>query len=142
MTSPASEPESLRPRVLIVEDYAPMRRALARLLGPEFDVTGVGDGRGGIETAERLQPDVTLVDLHLPDIDGLEVCRTIRRANPGAKLIVFSGVQDPLVEAKALAAGALAFVWKADVGTKLLPAIAEALGVPEPGPGRVQYDAL
>ena len=84
-----------RPRVLLADDHAGIVRALERMLSLECDVVGVvADGSEVAEAAARLQPVVTVVDLNLPNVSGLEACRRILRTNPRAKVILITGMVD------------------------------------------------
>jgi CheY-like chemotaxis protein len=80
---PAAEPQPLRGlRVLLVDDHADSRRAVAAILGGEGAlVTEAGDGRSALQHLEESPPDVLLLDLRLPDVDGVDVLKTVR-ANP------------------------------------------------------------
>ena len=85
-----------RPRVLIAEDHPGVAKAVCRVLALDCDVVGsVADGSAVLEAAQRLQPDVIVVDLNLPNVNGLEACRQITQVNPEAKVIVFSAMNDP-----------------------------------------------
>jgi DNA-binding NarL/FixJ family response regulator len=102
-----------RPRVLIAEDHPGMAKAVCRLLSLDCDVVGtVADGSAVLEAAQRLQPDVIVVDLNLPDVDGFEACRQIMQVKPEAKVIVFSAMNDPAIRQRSLEVGASAFVCK------------------------------
>ena len=102
-----------RPRVLIAEDHPGVAKAVCRMLSLECDVVGtVADGSAVLEAARRLQPDVIVVDLNLPQVHGLEVCRQITQVNPKAKVIVFSAMNDPDVRQRSVEVGASAFVCK------------------------------
>jgi DNA-binding NarL/FixJ family response regulator len=102
-----------RPRVLIADDHADLVKALSRLLAADCDVVGsVADGSAVLEAAERLRPDVVVVDLNLPNLNGLAVCRRITHAHPGMKVVVFTAMNDPDVRQRALDVGASAFVFK------------------------------
>lgn len=81
------------PTVLIVDDNAGFRDAARSLLHEEgFDVIGVaGDGRGAVERAVALSPDVVLLDIQLPDIDGFEVARRLAVAAPATSVVFVSG---------------------------------------------------
>jgi len=104
-----------------------MVKALERVLSLECDVVGaVADGREVAEAAARLQPVVTVVDLNLPNVSGLEACRRILRANPRAKVILISGMIDETIGAEALAAGASACLPKLAAGNELVVAIRRA----------------
>jgi DNA-binding NarL/FixJ family response regulator len=87
--------------------------ALGRVLAPECDVVGViADGREAADAAARLQPAVIVVDMNLPHVDGLEVCRRIMRHNPRVKIIVITAMGDDTARDEALAAGASGFFLK------------------------------
>jgi DNA-binding NarL/FixJ family response regulator len=105
---------SKRPRILIADDHPGVTNAVCRLLAPECDVVGtVADGSAVLEATQRLLPDVILVDLNLPNVNGLEACRQIKRAYPEAKVIVFSAMNDPEVQQQCFDVGASAFLFKA-----------------------------
>ena len=102
-----------RPRVLVADDHAEVTKAICRLLALECEVVGtVADGSAVLEAVQRLQPDVTVVDLNLPTVSGLEACRQITQANPKAKVIVFTAMNDPIIRQRAIEMGASAFVCK------------------------------
>jgi two-component system invasion response regulator UvrY len=102
-------------------------KALERVLSLECDVVGVvADGSDVAEAAARLQPVVTVVDLNLPNVSGLEACRRILQTNPRAKVILITGMIDETIRAEALAAGASAFVPKLAGGNELVVAIRRA----------------
>ena len=102
-----------RPRVLIAEDHQGMAKAVSRLLSLDCEVVAtVADGSAVVEAVQRLQPDVIVVDLHLPNVNGLEVCRQITQLNPAAKVIVFSAMNDPDIRQRSFESGASAFVFK------------------------------
>ena len=102
-----------RPRVLIAEDHPEVAKAVCRLLALHCEVVAsVEDGRAAVEAAQRLQPDVIVVDLNLPHVNGLDACRVIVQENPSARVIVFSAMNDPDVKRRAIEVGASAFVCK------------------------------
>jgi DNA-binding NarL/FixJ family response regulator len=106
-----------RPRVLIAEDHPGVAKAVYRVLALDCEVVGmVSDGSALLEAAQRLQPDVFVVDLNLPNVNGLEACRRITQVNPDAKVIVFSANNDPDVIQRSFEVGASAFVCKGDAG--------------------------
>jgi len=116
-----------RPRVLLADDHPGMVKALERVLALECDVVGVvADGSEVAEAAARLQPVVIVVDLNLPNVSGLEVCRRILQTNPRAKVIVITGMIDETIRADALAAGASDFVAKLAAGKELIVAVRRA----------------
>lgn len=118
---------SLRPRVLLADDHPGVVKALTRLLSFECDVVGiVSDGTEAAPAALRLQPVVVIVDVNLPNVNGLEVCREIIRNDAAARVIVMSGMIDDDVADEARAAGALKFFDKTAMGDELILAIKEA----------------
>ena len=99
-----------RPRVLLVDDHPGVVKALGGALSPECDVVGViADGREVADAAKRLQPVVIVVDLNLPSVSGLEVCRQITQKNPRVKIIVITAMANDAIRDEALAAGASGF---------------------------------
>ena len=105
--------ETRRPRVLVADDHAEVTKAICRLLALECEVVGtVADGSAVFEAVQRLQPDVTVVDLNLPTVSGLEACRQITQANPKAKVIVFTAMNDPDIRQRSFEVGASGFVFK------------------------------
>jgi two-component system, NarL family, invasion response regulator UvrY len=104
---------STRPRVLVADDYPDMVKAVTRLLALDCEIVGsVADGSALLETARRLQPDVIVLDVNLPNIRSLEACRQITRVNPAMKVIMFTAMDDPNASQAFLEAGACAFVSK------------------------------
>ena len=118
-----------RPRVLIAEDHPGVAKAVCRVLSLDCDVVGtVADGSEVLEAVRQLHPDVIVVDLNLPRVNGLEVCRQIAQLNPEAKVIVFSAMNDPDVQQRAFEAGASAFVSKLGDNGNLLSTIKRLCG--------------
>ena len=102
-----------RPRVLLVDDHPGIVQALGRVLSPACDVVGViADGREVADAAARLQPVVIVLDLNLPNVSGLDVCRQVTRNNPRVRVIMITAMADDAIRDEALAAGASGFVHK------------------------------
>ncbi len=102
-----------RPRVLLADDYPDMVKAVSRLLALDCDVVGsVADGSALLEAAQRLQPDVLVLDVNLPNIQSLEACREMTGMNSAMKVIVFTAMDDPNLRQAFVEAGASAFVSK------------------------------
>lgn len=115
---------STRPRVLLADDHPGVARALSRLLSFECDVVGVvGDGCEVADAAARLQPVVVVLDVNLPNVNGLDVCRQIIRDNPRARVIVISAMIDAALARAARQAGASVFFDKTSMGDELVLAI-------------------
>jgi DNA-binding NarL/FixJ family response regulator len=104
---------STRPRVLLADDYPDIVKAVGRLLALDCEVVGsVADGSGLLEAAQRLAPDVIVLDVNLPNISSLKACREITRVHPEMKVIMFTAMEDSDLSQKFLEAGASAFVSK------------------------------
>ena len=102
-----------RPRVLIAEDHPGVAKAVCRMLALDCDVVGtLADGSAVLEAAQRLQPDVIVVDLNLPYVHGLEASRQIKQVKPELMVIVFSAMNDPDLKQRSVEVGASAFVSK------------------------------
>jgi DNA-binding NarL/FixJ family response regulator len=113
-------------RVLLVEDYEPFRQLICRVLKqrPEFQVIGqASDGLQAVQQAESLQPDLILLDLGLPKLNGLEAARQIRGLAFGAKLLFVSQESSSDIVRETLRSGGQGYVHKARAKTDLLPAI-------------------
>lgn len=118
-----------RPRVLLADDYPDLVKAVARLLAQHCDVVGsVADGSDLLDAARRLHPDVIVLDLNLPNVNGLEACRQIRQAFPEMRVILFSAVSDAEIGEHFLTAGASAFVSKLAPVNSLLSTIQQLCG--------------
>jgi DNA-binding NarL/FixJ family response regulator len=102
-------------RVLIVDDHAVIRDGLRRLLGgvSDFEVVGaVGDGAAALVAAQLHCPDVVVMDLSMPVLDGIEATRRLRTVSPGARVVVLTSTFDRHRIADALEAGAVGFLLK------------------------------
>jgi DNA-binding NarL/FixJ family response regulator len=98
-----------RIKVLIVDDHAVLRQALRMLLENQPEVEVVGDasnGREALECSERLHPDVVLMDMVMPGLNGLEATRQIRRRAPKSKILILTGYMEDEQILAALRAGA------------------------------------
>jgi two-component system response regulator NreC len=113
-----------RIKVLIVDDHAVLRQALKMLLENQSEVDVVGDagnGREALEAVERLHPDVVLMDMVMPGLNGLEATRQIRRRSPKSKVLILTGYMEDEQILAALRAGASGYVVKkSDVQELLL----------------------
>ncbi len=114
----------VRPRVLLADDYPGLLTALQRLLQSSCEVIGqVSNGGELLEAATRLKPDVIVADLRMPEVDGLEACRQLRRSMPQAKVIILTAADDAAVQTRAFECGASAFVLKSRVADDLVTAV-------------------
>ncbi len=117
-------------RVLFVDDHQVMRQGLIRVMAgkPGIQVAGeASNGREAVEQARRLQPDVIIMDISMPEMDGLEATRRIKAEFPCVHVIGFSMHEDDQIVRNMRAAGAEAFVSKAASSAELLRAIYEAV---------------
>ena len=83
--------------VLVVDDQALLRTAFSSLINAEHDMEVAGqaaDGREAVEQAQKLAPDVVVMDLRMPGMDGIDVLRTIRRDHPSTKVVVLSACDE------------------------------------------------
>jgi len=117
-------------RVLVVDDYEPFRRFVCSMLGrkPEFQIVGeTSDGLDAVRRAEALQPDLIVLDIGLPTLNGIEAARRIRELSPKSKILFVSQESFADVVQEALSIGAMGYVIKAFAGSELLPAIEAVL---------------
>ena len=115
-----------RPRVLLADDHRLIREAFARLLESECDVVGaVADGRALLEAAPELRPDIVVLDIAMPLLNGLDAARQLRRLMPGLKLIFLTVSEDPDLAAEAFRAGASGYLLKNSAASELLKSIQE-----------------
>lgn len=117
-------------RVLVVDDYEPFRRMVCSMLKAAANVQVIGEASDGLEAvhkAEELKPDLILLDIGLPSLNGIEAARRISRVLPDAKILFVSQDNDPDVVAVALSGGAKGYVHKVDVTKDLLPAVQAVL---------------
>jgi DNA-binding NarL/FixJ family response regulator len=112
------------PRIVIADDHPSVLDAFCRMLhgGCEIVATAPG-GNAAVEAVTRLRPDVLIVDLMMPDIDGLEVCRRVKLAVPQTAVIIVTAFDDADVQAVALQNGAAAYVPKQEAARTLEQAI-------------------
>lgn len=117
-------------RILVADDYAPWRAQARAILqaSPGLQVICEAcDGKETIQKATDLQPDIVLLDVGMPILNGIEAAEKIRMATPRSKIIFVTQDGDADVKAAVLALGAEAYVLKANAASELLPAIETAL---------------
>src|SRR6266478_8695668 len=102
-----------RPRVLLADDHLMLLDALKGLLEPTYSVVGlVIDGRELLKAAEQLSPDIVVLDIAMPKLNGLDAGRQLKQSMPGVKLIFMTMNEDPYLVGEAFRAGASAFLLK------------------------------
>jgi DNA-binding NarL/FixJ family response regulator len=117
-------------RVVVVEDHEQFRRFICSTLGkaPELQVVGiVSDGLAAVQKAEELQPDLILLDIGLPNLNGIEAARRIRKVSPESKILFVSQESSADVVREALGTGASGYIVKADAGRELLEGVRAVL---------------
>ena len=115
-----------RPRVLLADDHRLVREAFARLLEPDCDVVGaVADGRALLAAAPELRPDIVVLDIAMPLLNGLDAARQLKRLMPEVKLIFLTVSEDPDLAAEAFRAGASGYLLKNSAASELLKSIQE-----------------
>jgi DNA-binding NarL/FixJ family response regulator len=117
-----------RPRVLLADDHPAILALTAATLTGECCIVGsVADGRQLLAEAERLHPDVIVLDITMPRLDGIEAARQLRSSHRPARLVFLTVHEDADFAQAALDAGGLGYVVKARLASDLLPAIRSAL---------------
>ena len=117
-----------KPRVLLADDYVPLLRALTRLLEDDCHLVGHATTVAELfELVDICQPDVVVLDISLPDRNGIEACRQLRLVHPAVKIVILTAMDDERIREAALQAGACHFVTKALVHEDLAPAIRSAV---------------
>ena len=117
-------------RVLIADDHRLFGQALEAVLTGEreFEVVGYArDGREAVDLATELHPDVTLMDLSMPVLDGVEATREIRKANPEACILMLTGSNSQVDIDRARKAGAAGYVTKDRIASELIEAIRDVI---------------
>ena len=117
-----------RPRILLADDHTLLLEAFKKLLESTYDVVGaVTDGQALVKAAEELKPDVILVDVAMPHLNGLDACERVRQRVPRAKLIFLTMNDDPDTAAEAIRRGASGYLLKASPPSDLFEAIRQVL---------------
>ena len=117
-----------RPRCLIADDHVLFSDALRVYLDTAVEIVGVvSDGRALVVEAIRLRPEIVIVDIGMPLLNGLEAARRIKKLAPKVKFIFLTMRDDPNLAAAALELGSIAFVLKHSAGSELLQAIQQVL---------------
>jgi DNA-binding NarL/FixJ family response regulator len=118
-----------RVRVIIVDDQRLFAEALEAILSTDGRIAVVGraeDGQGALELAREHEPDVVLMDIAMPVMDGIEATRAIRAEVPGTRVIVLTGSAATTDVSRARSAGAAGYVTKDQIGGDLVRAILDA----------------
>jgi len=117
-----------RPRVVVADDHVMIAEAFEKLLSPSCDIVGkVADGRALLTAVRELRPDVVVVDISMPLLNGLTAARQIRELDPEIKLVFVTMNEDPDLAAEAFRAGASAYLLKRSAASELLTAIQQVM---------------
>jgi DNA-binding NarL/FixJ family response regulator len=115
-----------RPRILLADDHAMLLEAFKALLEPEFDVVGtVTDGRMLLTECSRLNPDVVLLDIAMPLLNGLDAARQLKQTMPDLRIVFLTMNEDPDLAAEAFRAGASGYLLKRSAAAELRTALHE-----------------
>jgi DNA-binding NarL/FixJ family response regulator len=115
-------------RVLLADDHEAILARVRALLDEEFDIVGTANnGRDAVAEALRLNPDVVVIDIAMPILDGLQAVSRLQSSNSRAKIVFLTVHEDQDFVAAALACGGTGYVTKSRLTTDLIPAIQEAL---------------
>jgi DNA-binding NarL/FixJ family response regulator len=118
-----------RPRVLVADDHPAMQDSLVRLLSGEFDVVAtVADGLAAVATATRLEPDLLVLDIAMPGLNGIAAATQLKERGSTAKIVFVTNLHDREFVDGSLALGDVGFVVKDRLVADLLPAIRSVLG--------------
>jgi DNA-binding NarL/FixJ family response regulator len=116
------------PRVLLADDHAAVRNQVSGLLASRFDIVAkVADGGSLVEAVTRLHPDLLVLDISMPVLNGIEAACKLREAGSQARIVFLTVHEEPEFVEAAMAAGARGYVFKSRLATDLLPAIQSAL---------------
>jgi DNA-binding NarL/FixJ family response regulator len=117
-----------KPSVLIADDHTLIVEAFRKLLEPQYEVVGTApDGRALLAAAAQMQPDVIVVDIGMPLLNGLAAGQQLKKVMPKVKLVYVTMNEDPDVAAEALQSGASVYLLKSSASAELLKGIREAL---------------
>ena len=115
-------------RILLADDHTFLLQACQKMLESEFDIPAVfTDGRSLVEKAPGLKPDVIIVDISMPLLNGLDAAKELKKLIPGVKMIFLTMYPDADLAREAISAGASAYLLKTSAASELIKAIHEAL---------------
>ena len=118
----------MRPRVMLADDHTILVEAFRQLLEPHCEIVGtVSDGRALLETAKEINPDVIVVDIGMPLMNGLEAGLRLKEQMPAVKLIFLTMNEDAALAVEAMRSGASGFLLKSCAATELIRAIQMAM---------------
>jgi DNA-binding NarL/FixJ family response regulator len=117
-----------RARILLADDHKEIRDRAVRLLEPEFEVVGtVADGEALLKASARMKPDVCVIDISMPRLNGIEAAIRLRESGSDARIVFLTVNEDPDFVSAALRTGALGYVVKSRMASDLCAAIRDAI---------------
>jgi DNA-binding NarL/FixJ family response regulator len=121
-------PMKRRPRVLLADDHTMLLDAFRRLLEPRCEIVGTAcDGRALVDLAASTRPDVIVLDISMPRLNGMDACAQLRRKIAGMKFVFLTVNEDPDIAAEAISLGASGYLLKSSASVELFTAIEQAL---------------
>jgi DNA-binding NarL/FixJ family response regulator len=123
-----SVPMNRRPRVLLADDHTMLLDAFRRLLEPQCEIVGTaGDGRALVDLAVNIRPEVIVLDISMPRLNGMDACAQLRRKMPRMRFVFLTVNEDPEIAAEAIGLGASGYLLKNSASGELFTAIEQAL---------------
>jgi DNA-binding NarL/FixJ family response regulator len=128
MEQPGPSPDHQKPRVVLADDHPAALAQAARVLSEHAQIAGmVSNGFELLEAAERLEPDIIVLDISMPGLGGFDAARRLKQNDSRSKLVFLTVWEDPDFVREALALGAEAYVVKSRLASDLLHAVSEAM---------------
>jgi len=119
---------AMRPRILLADDHPGVLEHASRLLAEDYEVIAtVGDGRAAVDATFRLQPDLVVLDIIMPELDGFHAARELRRRGSSAKVVFLTIQRDEEYLSQAMESGGAAYVLKSRMYSDLIRAISQVL---------------
>jgi DNA-binding NarL/FixJ family response regulator len=117
-----------RPRILLADDHTMLLEAFQRLLEPRCEIVGTAcDGRALVDLAASTRPDVIVLDISMPRLNGMDACAQLRRKMPDMRFVFLTVNEDPDIAAEAIGLGASGYLLKSSASVELFTAIEQAL---------------
>jgi DNA-binding NarL/FixJ family response regulator len=121
-------PMKNRPRILLADDHTMLLEAFRRLLEPRCEIVGTAsDGRALVDLAANTRPDVIVLDISMPRLNGMDACVRLGQKMPGVKFVFLTVNEDPDIAAEAIGLGASGYLLKSSASSELFTAIELAL---------------